>query len=121
MGNKASKKIKIITVNPNDTKRKSLAEIVRTSPPLSIILLKPGMYEENEPILIENPIQIIGIVEGKQKPIIISSRGCFEINCQDKVIIKGLELKNIEGKNVIEAKEEEKALLRKELKKKKKK
>ena len=107
MGNKASKKIKIITVIPNESKRKSLAEIIRTSPPLSLIILKPGTYEENETIVIDKPLQIIGITEGKQKPVIVNSKDCFEIVCQDKVIIKGLDIQNKGSKTVIEAKEGE--------------
>ncbi|EDR27555.1 hypothetical protein, conserved [Entamoeba dispar SAW760] len=107
MGNKASKKIKIITINAAESKHKTISEVVRFAPPLSIIIIKPGTYEETEPIIVDKAIQIIGINEGKAKPIVTSPRGCIEIDCPDKVIIKGLDLRNTESKVVIDAKQGE--------------
>ncbi|ELP86115.1 F-box only protein, putative [Entamoeba invadens IP1] len=104
MGNKASKRIKVITVNAAEAKHKTLAEVVRLAPPLSIILVKQGTYDESEKILIDKPIQIIGVTEGKQKPIISSARECIEIDCPDKVMIKGLDLRNNESKVVLDIK-----------------
>ncbi|KAL7721363.1 Right handed beta helix domain-containing protein [Entamoeba marina] len=110
MGNKASKRIKIITVSSTESKHKSLAEVVRLAPALSIILIKPGTYNENETIVIDKPLQLIGFTESKQKPIIISARSCIEIDTEEKVMIKGLDLRNSDAKVVVDVKQGETAV-----------
>ena len=71
-------------------------------PPLSIILIKPGTYKEDQPIVINRPIQIIGVVEGKQRPIINLGAGGFKVETQDCAIIKGLDIRSNEVKTVID-------------------
>lgn len=99
---------RVVTLSPGE--HKPLSELVRVLPPMSIIILKPGTYDDSESITITKSIQIIGVSDGKQKPVVMSSHNGITVECQlpsDKVILKGIDFRNNESKTVIDIKQGE--------------
>lgn len=93
MGQIPSKKsMKKIFVGPK-RKKSSIAEAVRLAQPNSYIFIEPGKYEENEPIVIDKSVILIGSVEDGSSKILVSTQTscCVLVSTQEKVVIQNID------------------------------
>src|SRR5712691_10628974 len=66
----------VVDVNSGGTFR-NLSDAIRQAPAGRLLLMRPGIYEEIEPILLDQPIEVRG--EGPVEQIVIRLHGCFRM------------------------------------------
>src|SRR5260370_17116797 len=66
----------VVDVNRGGTFR-NLSDAIRQAPAGRLLVVRPGKYEEIEPILLDRPIEVRG--EGPVKQIVIHLHACFRV------------------------------------------